>query len=247
MLFTTYPSSKFFRRIDLFLISVSDHNIMLCRIIKKKFNIEIFTVAHLSLLQRLLVKTELLSEHLWWFMLLNFTKRDIKFHIKGTVCQCNVLSSGGDTPYLYFWGGKATESRKSATINSLWQTTEPDNNFLPLGSKYHMTYVTHYLLLLLPNLLPLKLYMPCVCSEQTTSFLTWSIFEADDKNLSNCPPGSLQFPLILCWEISIKVSRLLMSAFSWVTCGLDLLVQDVETGIRTLFFSGFNWQWKVDY
>lgn len=88
---------------------------------------------------------------------------ELQFHMSTNVSQFNVINCGGDIPNLDFCGGKAIESRKSATINSLWQTTEPNNNFLPLGTKYHITYVTHYLLLLLPNLLPLKHYRPCVC------------------------------------------------------------------------------------
>lgn len=129
---------------------------------------------------------------------------------------------------------EAIGSHKSATINSLWQTTEPYSGFLPLWSKYHITYVTHYLLLLVLNLLLLKLYGPCLW--HSTSFLTWSIFKANDKNLSNVPRACCSSFLSSTERSLSRYLAYWCFGFFWATCGLDLLVQDVESRIRTLFF-----------
>lgn len=118
-------------------------------------------------------------------------------------------------------------------------------DFLPLESKYHMTRVRHYLPLLLPNLLPLKFYRACLCCGQTARFFTWSIFEADNPDLSDVP-------LALCSSFLSSAGRSL-SRYSAYWCllwprshAVWICLFQMWNGIDAVVFSGFN-RWRKAY
>jgi len=142
---------------------------------------------------------------------------------------------------FYSWRGHAIfgflwRLLSSATINSSWQTTEPDNDFLRLESEYRITYVTHYRSSCSQTCFHSSFTgLVCATDWQPAFFNLINLWSRRQKSIK-CPPWSLQFPLILCLEISIKVSGLLMFSFLQLTCGLDLSVQDVESWIRDIAF-----------